>query len=89
MPNAVLEAVTSGLPVVASSVGGVPEIIDDVKTGYLIKPYNNVDKFVNCLENINNNKQLLPEMANCAYEKISKRHSWQEFLNSLKNIQMY
>ena len=37
-PNVVLEAMASGLPVVATSVGGVCEIVRDGVTGYLVEP---------------------------------------------------
>jgi glycosyltransferase involved in cell wall biosynthesis len=36
MPNAVLEAMSTGIPVVATAVGGTPELIDDGRTGFLV-----------------------------------------------------
>jgi glycosyltransferase involved in cell wall biosynthesis len=38
MPRAILEAMTAGVPVVATSVGGVPEIIEHDKNGLLAPP---------------------------------------------------
>lgn len=40
-PNAVLEALASGVPVIASNVGGLPTLINDGDNGFLIQPGDN------------------------------------------------
>jgi glycosyltransferase involved in cell wall biosynthesis len=35
MPNVVLEAMAEGAPVIATAVGGVPEVVRDGETGWL------------------------------------------------------
>lgn len=37
-PNVVMEALASATPVVATNVGGVPELVQDEKTGFLVSP---------------------------------------------------
>jgi glycosyltransferase involved in cell wall biosynthesis len=38
MPNSVLEAMMLGVPVIATTVGGVPEVIENGRTGLLVEP---------------------------------------------------
>ncbi len=38
LPVAIMEAMSAGLPVVASRVGGVPDLVHEGKTGYMVTP---------------------------------------------------
>jgi glycosyltransferase involved in cell wall biosynthesis len=38
IPNVLLEAMAMGLPVVASRVSGIPELVEDLQTGLLVEP---------------------------------------------------
>jgi glycosyltransferase involved in cell wall biosynthesis len=42
-PNAVAEAMASGLPVIASKVGGIPSMIEHNVTGLLVEPQNHLE----------------------------------------------
>jgi glycosyltransferase involved in cell wall biosynthesis len=42
-PYAILEAGNAGLPVVATAVGGIPEVIDDMQSGILIQSKNGAE----------------------------------------------
>ena len=68
-PLTLLEGMSTGLPAVATSVGGVPEIIDDGVNGFLVEPKNPEELAERILE-LNNDKTLRQDMGNAAREKI-------------------
>jgi len=45
LPYAILEAGNAGVPVVATIVGGIPEIVDDQLTGLLVPAYEAASTF--------------------------------------------
>lgn len=40
LPYTLLEAGTAGLPVVSTTVGGIPELVEDMRSGILVQPRN-------------------------------------------------
>jgi len=57
-----LEALACGVPVVASSVGGLPEIVEDGKSGILVPP-NNPSALANALIDLLTNEPLRCQLA--------------------------
>ncbi|MEM1368800.1 MAG: glycosyltransferase [Cyanobacteria bacterium P01_H01_bin.15] len=64
-PNAVLESLAMGVPVVASAVGGLPELIQEGQQGFLCQP-GDVVSFVKRLKQVCDNPTLYRQLANKA-----------------------
>ena len=65
-PVALLEAMAAGLPVVATAVGGVPEIVGDA--GLLVPP-RNIEAFRNALLQLQHDPSLREELSRRARER--------------------
>ena len=68
-----LEAQACGLPVVAFNNAGVPEAVQDGKTGMLVPMYD-LDAFVDAIEGLITNKQLRQQMGKAAKSYVSEFH---------------
>ncbi len=74
-PFAVLEALSTGLPVVTTKVGGIPETIESGKNGFLVKPFSPkqfADKILYLLEH----PAEAAEMGHLARKTILERFDW-------------
>ncbi|WP_434687167.1 glycosyltransferase [Pseudanabaena minima] len=60
-PNSVLESLSMGVPVISSSVGGLPKIIKDEYNGFLCAS-GDIKSFVSCIQKVITDKELYLSM---------------------------
>jgi len=89
LPNILLESMSCGIPVVSSNVGGISELITHNETGFLVDPFDNIDKYIEILMHIYENSEILEDIVNNAYKKIDMQHSWESFIEMLTNNPEY
>jgi len=85
LPFAVLEALSTGLPVVTTNVGGIPEMIENGKTGFLVAPSNSLElaeKILFYLEH----PALASEMGLLARENIENHFDWRLIVKKVVEV---
>jgi glycosyltransferase involved in cell wall biosynthesis len=79
LPYVLLEAGLAEIPIIATNVGGVPEIIENEKTGLLINPAN-PDEITKAIKKLINNPGLAKTLAQNAHQKILQEFSFEKML---------
>jgi starch synthase len=72
----VLEAMASGTPVVASRVGGLPEIVADGATGFLVEP-GDVDALNDRIATLLSDHRLARRLGDDARTAVVERFTWE------------
>ncbi len=83
MPNTLLEAASAKLPIIASAIGGIPELIINYKTGLLVNDIKNPKAYADAILSFKESPQLGERLGENAYTKIKEDFSP---INYEKNI---
>jgi len=86
LPTTVKEAFYLNVPVVATNVGGIPELIKDNETGMLV-PSENPDKLADAVNELLSDKQKAKRLANNGNKFVKSNMTWDIILP--KYIQFY
>lgn len=84
LPVSAMEAMYMGLPVVASDIRGVRDLIEDRKNGFLCNPFDS-DTFYEKIAFLADNKKICEEMGLANKEKV-KGFSMEKVLGMMKEI---
>ena len=84
-PLVLLEAMQYSLPVISTYEGGIPDIVKDGISGYLV-PQNSVDALVEKIEVLINNPELRQKMGKAGRQKFEDEYTFDKFEHNLIEI---
>ncbi|TET11793.1 glycosyltransferase, partial [Candidatus Aerophobetes bacterium] len=84
LPNVIVEAMSVGVPVIATRVGGVPDVIKDGETGLLVEP-GRVEELAISIKKLIEDDNLRRKMSkNCLEE--AKKYSWDHVVERFEDL---
>jgi glycosyltransferase involved in cell wall biosynthesis len=84
-PNVLLQAMSMGVPVVCSSVGGCPEIIEHLESGILFAP-NNKDEFLNGVVRLIEDHKLSAKLAHKAHIMVNEKFALSSMIENYSKL---
>lgn len=84
-PNSLCEAQLIGCPVVATNVGGIPQLVENGRTGILF-PFNEPHTLAFTLMNIHGDKNLLERLSQNELTVSHSRHDERNIMQTLNSI---
>jgi colanic acid/amylovoran biosynthesis glycosyltransferase len=85
VPNSVLEAMATGLPVAATRHGGIPEAVDHGRTGFLVAEEDHVG-LANAMQLITSSPALLKQMGQRAHSTVIERFGQDAQIDQLESF---
>ena len=84
-PNGVIEAMAAGLPVVASAVGGLLDLVDNGRTGLLVRP-NDPPALAGALETLIDAPDFAASLGLAARRTIAERYSFDRMVHAFEEL---
>jgi glycosyltransferase involved in cell wall biosynthesis len=85
MSNTILEAMAAGLPVVATAVGGTPEVVDDGVTGLLVPP-RDPDALAGVIVRLLRDLDLRRKMGRAGQERVRRHFSLEQMVRQTQAL---
>ncbi|MEW6681233.1 MAG: glycosyltransferase, partial [bacterium] len=85
LPVSIMEACLAHLPIVATNVGGIPELVVDGETGILVPP-SDVSKLAKAIESLLGNKEKRKTMGERGYNRIKNEFSLEKMVKGIEDI---
>lgn len=82
---AIIEASACGIPVVVSNVGGLPEVVEDKVTGYVV-PARNPEATADAIEKLILDDELKARMGKAGRERVKQLYDWNKNVKQMISI---
>lgn len=85
IPVVLMEAMASGIPVVSSSISGIPELIEDGKTGLLAEP-GNIDQLSQKILQLLSDKEMQSRLSQAGRRKVEEEFNIEKSVEKLIRV---
>jgi glycosyltransferase involved in cell wall biosynthesis len=82
LPTVIMEAMATGLPVVSTRIGGIPEMVIENETGFLVQPEDAV-ALAGAIEKVTNDRSLGRKLGQAGYERAQALFSIEKNVREL------
>lgn len=86
MPNVLLEAAAAGLPIVASAVGGIPELIKNNQNGALVHDIYNPKPYVDAIVDLIDTPSRAKGYADAAHNYLIDHYSRKQYTDAVATM---
>lgn len=85
LPNVLLESLSMGVPVITTDIAGIPELIEDQKTGILVRP-GNVVELASAINQLLEDPKMRGEIANRGRSMVRRFFNKKECIDELLEL---